>query len=65
MGAIFREVKVLDPWNYKPEFNDDGTEKHIAQDGARYHVISYHGSTKGSYIRCSNPNCEINREPKP
>lgn len=59
MGAIFDEVKVLNPWNYEPEFNADGTEKHIVQDGARYHVISY--DSKNGRV-CSCKNCEVNRK---
>lgn len=39
------------------EYNEDGTEKHIVQEGARFHVISW--DTEGSH--CSNPNCEINK----
>lgn len=42
-----------------PKYNKDGSEKHILQDGARYHVISW--GTLGQ--RCSEPNCEINRDP--
>lgn len=59
MGAIFDTVKVLNPWRYEPEFNADGTEKHIVQDGARYHVISYHD---GVGMVCSCKNCEVNRK---
>lgn len=42
--------------HYRPEYNDDGTEKHIVCDGARFHVLSW--SQRGA--RCSEPNCEIN-----
>lgn len=40
----------------KVEHNEDGTQKHIVCDGARYHVVFW--GTDG--IRCSEPNCEIN-----
>ena len=40
-----------------PEYNADGTEKHIFCDGARFHVLSY--STNG--VRCSEPKCEMNK----
>ena len=57
MGIIYETIQRPDLWNYEPKFNADGTEKHIACDGARFHVISYggHGS-----IRCSEPKCEVN-----
>ena len=29
--------KTADLHNYEPEYNADGTEKHIICDGARYH----------------------------
>lgn len=63
MGAIFHTIKVLDRHRYEPEFNPDGTEKHISQDGAYYHVISYHQTG----MRCSCHSCEINKrhEPQP
>jgi len=48
---------VPDLHNYDPEYNADGTEKHITCDGARFHVLSW--SSKGA--RCSEPKCEINR----
>ena len=59
MGIIMRSVPVVDKWRYEPEYNPDGTEKHIVCDGARFHVLSY--SSKG--VRCSEPNCEINAAP--
>lgn len=58
MGIIHDTLKVPNLYRYEPEFNEDGTEKHIVCDGARYHVLSY--STHGSH--CSEPNCEINKE---
>lgn len=48
-------------WGHVPEYNDDGTEVHIVCEGARFHVISYIG---GLGQRCSEPNCEINRDRK-
>lgn len=42
---------------YEKEYNQDGTEKHIFQDGARFHVV--HWDSHGAH--CSEPNCEINR----
>jgi len=44
-------------WHYEPEYNADGTEKHICCDGARFHVLSY--SADG--VRCSEPKCELNK----
>lgn len=41
-----------------PEYNEDGTEKHILCEGARFHVLSY--SSNGAH--CSEPNCEINKK---
>jgi len=43
--------------NFHKELNPDGTEKHIVQDGARFHVLSW--NTIGT--RCSEPNCEVNK----
>jgi hypothetical protein len=40
--------------------NADGSVKHIARDGARYHILSW--STQGTH--CSEPDCEINRRRK-
>jgi len=60
MGVIFHTETKPDLYYYKPEFNLDGTEKHIVCDGARFHVVSY--STEGR--RCSCENCEINKETK-
>lgn len=58
MGILYEKVeKVPNLSNYSPEYNDNGTEKHIVCDGARYHVISYNSNG----IRCSEPNCELNR----
>ena len=57
MGVIYDTVKVPNPYQYKKEFNQDGTEKHIVCDGARYHVISY----TANGMRCSEPNCEVNK----
>lgn len=67
MGVIYRTYREPDPWRYEKEFNADGTEKHINCDGARYHVLSYYSRIDASgelvgYHKCSEPNCEINRE---
>ena len=45
-------------WNEpEPEYNEDGTEKHIVCEGARYHVPYW--DSYGEH--CTEPNCEINR----
>lgn len=69
MGIIKRTrvVEEVDLWRYKPEFNPDGTEKHVFQEGARYHVLSFHGFQSGlfdsnAYRVCSCKNCEINKK---
>ena len=46
-----------DLWSYDPEYNEDGTEKHIHCEGARFHVLSF--TSEGT--RCSCANCEINK----
>lgn len=58
MGIIYDTIKVPNLHTYERELNDDGTEKHITCDGAYYHVVSWdhHGE------RCSEENCEINRD---
>ena len=57
MGIIYRErAPVPDLHNYEPEYNEDGTEKHVVCDGARFHVLSW--DTFGE--QCSEKNCEIN-----
>ena len=62
MGVIYRNIRVPDEWHYEPEFNKDGTEKHISCDGARYHVLSYSYSDKhGCQVHCSEPKCEMNK----
>lgn len=53
---LLRPVAECPVW-YEPEYNADGSEKHIACDGARFHVVSYHGNG----LRCSEKNCEINK----
>jgi hypothetical protein len=58
MGIIYETIQVPSLHNYDPEYNDDGTEKHIILDGARFHVISW--CSKGE--QCSVENCEINKE---
>lgn len=57
MGVIYDTIKVPNLHQYEPEHNPDGTEKHIVCDGARFHVVSYHGDG----MRCSEKNCEINK----
>jgi hypothetical protein len=37
--------------------------KHIRKEGARYHVISWHGSKNGATSHCSEPDCEKNHGP--
>lgn len=66
MGVIFHEevVKKPDLHNYEPEYNEDGSEKHIHCDGARYHVLSWGIKDGIPYQRCSEPNCEINHQQK-
>lgn len=61
MGVIYRTIETPDPWHYEPEFNKDGTEKHITCDGARYHVLSYAFGRNGMTVRCSEPKCEMNK----
>lgn len=60
MGVIFETQTVQRPnlHRYEPEFNADGSEKHIVQEGARFHVLSYGGP---ELVRCSCENCEINK----
>jgi len=55
-----------DKHHYDVEFNEDGTEKHVICDGARYHVLSWVGRMDvfGKFTsepHCSVPNCEINK----
>lgn len=58
MGVLYETIVRPNFWRYKPEYNPDGTEKHIVCEGARFHVISY--SNQG--MRCSEPNCELNKQ---
>ena len=37
---------------------------HVVKEGSREHVISYHHTKNGSMIKCSEPNCEINKPQK-
>ncbi|PHS71953.1 MAG: hypothetical protein COB22_05920 [Cycloclasticus sp.] len=59
MGVIQHKAltTIQDLHNYLPEFNPDGTEKHIVCDGARFHVLAY--SVKSE--TCSCKNCEVNK----
>ena len=66
MGVRMRTIQVPDLHGYDPEFNADGTEKHISCDGARFHVLSYSGVNDPNgrmrvTRRCSAPRCELNR----
>ena len=45
---------------YEPEYNEDGSEKHVCLDGARFHSSSW--LSDGEH--CSEPNCEINHRRK-
>jgi hypothetical protein len=60
MGLIYhtQDLRFPDLHRYEPEYNEDGTEKHILCHGARFHVVSWDG--KGA--KCSEPNCEINKQ---
>lgn len=57
MPIIFDTIKIPNLHRYIPEFNTNGTEKHIVLEGARFHVKSF--TSKG--IRCSCANCELNK----
>lgn len=58
MGIIYKTRVVEEPdlYFYTPEYNEDGSEKHIYCNDARYHVLSW--STQGTH--CSEKRCEIN-----
>ncbi len=65
MGIIVNErvVRDVDLWNYVPEHvncGDCGTgiEKHILQEGARYHFTYW--DAKGPH--CSEADCEMNHK---
>jgi hypothetical protein len=65
MGVITRtrEIEEVDLWNYAPEPYECGDcgeviEKHINQEGARYHVLNY-SSVDTS---CSERDCEENHK---
>jgi len=38
--------------------------KHIYKEGSREHVLSYHLVNDKAVIKCSEPECEINKENK-
>ena len=59
MGVIVKEKIIEEPdlWNYESEYKEDGSEKHIHLNGARFHVPFWDSKGQG----CSEPNCEINR----
>lgn len=65
MGIVYCTASMPDLHHYEPEFNADGTEKHIVLDGARFHVLSYSFGVSGCKMRCSEKRCEINKEPSP
>jgi len=57
MGIIYETFRRPNLITYEPEYNPDGSERHIVCEGARFHVVSY--NNKGPH--CSEPNCEINK----
>jgi hypothetical protein len=61
MGIIYRTVRVPSLYAYEREYNEDGSEKHIVCEGARFHVISW--DSQGEH--CSEPNCEVNKRRQP
>jgi hypothetical protein len=65
MGIIYETIQRPNLFDYEREWNEDGTEKHICCDGARYHVLSYSFGRDGTAVRCSEPRCEINKCTKP
>lgn len=62
MGVLMRTVQFPYLVHYEREYNEDGSEKHIHCDGARFHVISYRLTKDGYETRCSEPNCEVNKK---
>ncbi len=65
----YAELKNL--WHKTCEIIDDNKHlvcphcgksmvKHIIQEGARFHVTSYHSSPNGAYDHCSEKDCECN-----
>lgn len=60
MGVIYYDQQGRFPnlHRYEPEYNEDGTEKHIICNGARFHVLSW--DSNGA--KCSEENCEVNKE---
>jgi hypothetical protein len=56
MGAITRTIEMPNLHMYEPEYNENGTERHIVCDGARFHVLWW--DARGQH--CSEPNCEVN-----
>lgn len=63
MPVIVNEMGITDLNSYIPEYincKDCNVEmeKHINQEGARYHVLSW--DTKGSH--CSESSCEIHHK---
>ena len=63
MGIRYQTIRTPDLHQYDPEYNEDGSEKHVTCDGARFHVLSYHYHRGGMVVvKCSEPKCEINRK---
>jgi len=58
MGILYETIKRPNLFFYEAEFNEDGSEKHISCDGARFHVVIWN-SADGR--QCSEKNCEINK----
>jgi len=63
MGVITRErtIQEIDLHSFNPEYYNckecgEEIQKHINQDGARYHVQTYSNNS----TRCSQSDCEIN-----
>ena len=63
MGVITRKktIEEVDLWNFILEYYEcskcgEQIQKHIIQEGARYHVIS--GDSQGTH--CSENDCERN-----
>lgn len=53
------DLKTPSDYPHLPTYNDDGSEKHVICDGARFHVLSW--SSRQS-VRCSESGCEVNRQ---
>lgn len=64
VGGAVEKNNIWDE-DYTPEFYKcecgEEIQRHIFEEGARYHVLSWHGLGK----TCSEKTCEINHECKP